>query len=202
MGDLKSLFAKIRTSFSVRKRIDFDEYDLHIEMEPLTAIQELRVLEACKDYDGGAYIEALKKHSLAYGIKQINDYSFEREIVQYPDEGGQMVEETPYLFLSRQIEGWPAALRDIIFEAYQNMLEEVQHRIDSKAKFERFTVTSEVEAKKSEPVPEGFKRVDVPDEPEPQDEVERMNQTIRREGEQVHAAMDNSTQDAIDRYSK
>ena len=201
MNSLKNLFDGIKKSFTIRKKIDFDEYDLHLEMEPLTSIQELKVLESAREYDGGAYINALKNKSLSYALKNINGIDLTVKELEYPGEDGKPVVEETSLFLAKQVEEWPAALRDMVFEAFQNMNEEVEARVKEKSKFERFT--TQAPAEEGDGVtgaPKGFTRVEEAKEDSDLTEVERMNKKIEEEIEEAEAQRAQSDQDTVDKY--
>ena len=99
MSSLKDVFAKIKTAFFLKKEIDFEEAGIKMTLEPLTSAEELKVLEACKDYEGAIYIEGIKKHSLAYTIRKINDMEFKGEFVDYEDEKGKPASESRHLFM-------------------------------------------------------------------------------------------------------
>jgi hypothetical protein len=168
MNKLQNLFENIRQRFSIKRVIDFEGYDLSITIQPLTSIEELKVIEACKDVEGVLYLESLKKSSLAFAIRRVNDLVFESTDVEYEDNEGKLVVESKYLFLLRQIESWPAALRDTIFEAFNNMTVELEYTLARKTKYERFQVQPSPEEKISEEntAPKGFVKVE-----EPQDQT-------------------------------
>lgn len=161
MKRLKDLFLGIKNLFTIRKRVEFP--GVVIEMEPLTTQEELKVLEACKDYDKSSYIEELKKCTLAYSIKKINEVVLEEDL-EYEGDNGEIVKESKYLFILRQLDTWPSAIRDVVFDAFNNMLLELEDKVSKQAKFERFEPPQvPIVPVKNEPViPEGFKKIEEP----------------------------------------
>ena len=140
--DVLDVLQQVKTTFSKRKKIDFDEYNISFELAPTTSLEELKVLEACKDTDGAEYIEAVKKHTLAFSVKKINDVEFGNEDVEYDDDNGKSVTVSKYVFMLRQVEEWPASLRDLLFEAFVQMQDELERDVRKKAKFDRIQVMS------------------------------------------------------------
>ena len=49
---LNDVLRAIKKSFVPRKSVDFEESGTHFELETLTAIEDVKALEACKDLDG------------------------------------------------------------------------------------------------------------------------------------------------------
>ena len=191
MDSLKSLFVKIKKTFELKRVVDFPEYGLSFELRPLTSREELKVLEACKDFEGAIYIDALKKHSLAYGIKRINELSFEEDSdLEYEDDAGKPVKVSSYLFLLEKIDELPSTFRDTLFDVFSNLLEEMEHKITDKAKFEKFTIQPPPapEPKQDSGAPPGFRRVEEPKD-EPEDEMEKMERQAKREVEQAQMAI-------------
>jgi hypothetical protein len=192
MADLKDFFAKIKKTFTVQRKVDFDDMDLHVILEPLTALEEVMVLEACTQKEGGAFIAELKRSSLAYAIKEINEFKFYDKDVGYPDTDGTPINESKYLFLIRYIDEWPVALRDALFDAFNDIQLEVEDMISKKTKFKRFGTAPAVEVtgtKKEAGIPAGFRKIEEPKEPEPLNETERLNQQVKQEAEMVEGHM-------------
>jgi hypothetical protein len=189
---LKDIFSKIKKAFYIKRDIVFEEVGVTIRLEALTSAEELRVLEACKDLEGAIYIEGIKKHSLAYSIRKINDMEFSGEYVDYEDENGKPATESRHLFMLKQVEEWPSTLRDVLFGAFSNLQEELEHMITQKAKFERFVLkTPEPEpAKRQEAgVPEGFRKIVEPTD-QSEDEVELVNKIAQKEIEDAQSEID------------
>ena len=44
--DVLDVLQQVKTTFSKRKKIDFDEYNISFELAPTTSLEELKVLEA------------------------------------------------------------------------------------------------------------------------------------------------------------
>ena len=108
--NLSDLFKKIKNSFTVQKVIEVEGHDLRFVLEPLTSAEEIKILEACNVLEGGQFIAQLKKSSLAYSIKKINDIDFSGEIIEYDDENGKLLKETKYICLSKQLDVMSTAL--------------------------------------------------------------------------------------------
>jgi len=152
----------------------------------------MKIFEACKAYEGGAFMAELKRSSVAFATKRINDIDLSNEFIEYPDDNGQLVTETKYLFLIHQIDNWPVVLRDLLFDAFNEMQSEIEHIVNKKSKFDRFPIQAPIEEPKDVAiagVPKGFKLVAEKDVPEPMDETERLNQQVKKEAEQVEALM-------------
>jgi hypothetical protein len=205
MTKLNELFKSIKKTFTLQKKVDFEELKISIILESLTAMEELMVLEACKDYEGGVYLEAIKKSSLAYSIKQINDMHnpdkieeivFNEPEVNYEDDQGKPQKESKYLFLLHQIESWPAAVRDVLFDAFNNLHVQLEVLVNSKTKFERFTVQQPAEETKEENVPGGFRKLDKEAEPIEETEVEKLNKRVAEE--QAEAQLDISRKEQFE----
>jgi hypothetical protein len=189
--NLNDLFKKVKKAFTVQRVVDMDEFDLHMVLEPLTSAEEIKVLESCTGFDGGAFVAQLKRGSLAYSIKKINDIDFYDEVLEYVDDEGNSLKETKYIFITRQIDKMPSALRDALFEAFTNMQYEVEALVSKNVKFERFTTQNIQEEMASQEVgvPKGFRKIDKPADEEPVNETERLNQQVSKEAEQVEMGM-------------
>ena len=197
--DLNGVLGKIKENFSPRRKVDFDEVDLHFELEPITSSEEIKVLEASKELEGSAYIEALKKYSLAFAIKKINDTEFPVDEITYQD-GEETKIQSKFLFLSKQIEKWPTPLRDTLFEVYQNMAEEIEDKIKKMAKFERFQITPVDTEEKSED--QKFRRVNEAKKDSDVNEVNRLNKKVDEEIANANMAMAQTSQNAEDKFKR
>ena len=204
--DLKNLFSTIKNTFNVKKTVEFD--DLHIIMEPLNTIEEMKVLEACSG-TGDGYISQLKKSSLAFTIRVIgakdetgkfNDIEFRDEVVEHLVDD-IVVKESKYLFMLRHIDSWPVSFRDILFDAFNDMLLEVENAVNKRVKFERFSIQTVPEGtKREEPgVPAGYKKVEEPEEEEALTDAEKLNRQVKKETEQVEADMGRRTEEALNK---
>jgi hypothetical protein len=177
--DFKTVFNTIKETFKFVRKVDFEEYGLHFEMEPLTSNEEIKVMEVIKKLEGSEYIDGLKQYTLAYAIKKINDLNFRDPVVEYEDDNGQKKSESPYLFLLKQVEGWPAPLRDMLFDVFQDMVLELEDKIEKNAKFKRFQVQRE-EVKEKTPK---FKQIE--ESVESLTETEKLNKQVEKEQEIV-----------------
>ena len=194
MTSLTDLFKNIKKSFTVSKVIEFGDFNIQFTLEPLTSMEELKVLEACNGRDGGAFISELKRSTLAYAIKKINDIEFTDDIIEYPDDKGKILKETKYVFMVKQIDALPAAFRDTLFEVFDNLQLEMESIVSSKAKFERFKINfvpEDIKPASDAGVPQGFRKIVEPDEPfeDTMDETDRLNQQVKKEAEQVQLGM-------------
>jgi len=191
MKNLNDLFKSIKKAFTVKKVVDFDEFELHFELEALTSMEELKVLEACAGREGGAFLSELKRSTLAYSIKKINGAEFINDIVEYPDDKGQVVKESKYLFMVKQIDIVPSTFRDSLFEAYNDIQLELEDLVNKNVKFEKFKIQiPQTDAPVTDAnIPKGFRKIEEPKEPEPTDETERLNQQVKREAEQVEMGL-------------
>lgn len=184
--DLNALKARIKEKFSPRKKVDFDEEDLHFELEPLSAKDEIRVLEGCKDIDDSSYIEALKRHSLAGSIKKINDIEFGDKDVEYEDENGEKVLKSKFLYMRDFLSEWPNSLIDVLFDAFTTMSKEIETKIITGVKFDRLNISEESQEEETKPV---FHRVKESETAPDLTDVEKMNDKVNQEVESRAAHM-------------
>jgi hypothetical protein len=201
---LNGLLKSIKQQFTLSKKIDFDEMGISITIETITTLEELKVLEAIKDFEGGSYMEALKKSSLAYAIKKINDITFDEDLVEYDGDDGKPVKESKYLFLLHQIEGWPSAIRDVLIVAFNNLNLELESKVNQNVKFEVFTVQPEPETAKIHKdvnAPEGFKVLEKVEEPEGElTETEKINKQVEKELEQAQMGINLKTDERVESH--
>ena len=201
---LNDIFSNLKKSFTLRKKVDFDEEDIHIDLETPTALEEIKITEACQELEGASYIEGLKKHSLAYSIKRIRSGDQDIELtndmeLESVDEEGNKETLTKYLYMLRQLESWPSSLRDVLFDAFSDLQNEVEERVKKGTKFERFQVIpSERERQEEEPK---FKKVEVPEEDESDmTEVEKMSKRARQETEDLDTRRASNENEAVSKY--
>jgi hypothetical protein len=176
--DLSKILGDIRRTFVVRKKVDFDDMNFHFELEPLTAADEAKIMEACKDLEGGNYIMALKRHSLAFAIKKINDFEIGNvDGIDFIDDEGKAKSQSKYLYMLDQINQWPMSLVDRLFEALNSLHEETEDKIQKNSKFEKFIPKQVEERKKSV-----LKMVEVPPEEAPAETaVDKLNKRVAEE---------------------
>jgi hypothetical protein len=201
---LDNIFNHLKKTFTIRKRVDFDEADIHIELETPSALEEIKITEACKDLEGTSYIEGLKKHSLAYAIKRIQtpdaDVELENDMeFEVVDDEGHPEKVTKYLYILEKVESWPSALRDRLFDAFSDLQSEVEEKVMKNTKFEPFkasTVSEESEEEESK-----FKRIEKPDEDEEGlTETEKMSKKARDEVENIDSHRSQKELDAVTKY--
>lgn len=174
--NFNDVLKKIKTNFSPRKKVDFDEAGLHFELEPLTAEEEIKILESCKDVEDNQYIETLKRHSLACSIKKINDIELGKD-VEY-EENGKKVSRSKFLYMLDFLSQWPSSLIDLLFDAFTNMSKEIENKIIVGAKFERFNVSEEVSEEEKK---ETFRRVPESELPVGLTDTEKVNEQVKKE---------------------
>lgn len=190
------VLAVIRTSFKPRKTVDLD--DLHIEIEPLTTVEEVKVLEAIKTLESQEYIESLKRTTLAYAIKKINDISLDSDLVTTSNsETGKEETKDKYLFMLDFLSKWPSAIIDVLFDSLANIQIEVDSKIRKGMKFDKFELT---EAPPEE-APEGFKKI-VEKEDDDLTPTEKMNKKVEKEIEQANMGMAQAVDKAEDEVIK
>lgn len=177
--NLKDLRQVIKDNFLKRKKIDFDEENLHFEIEPLTSLDEVKVTEACKDLDGTQYIEAVKRHTIAYALKKINDIDFNLKDL---DDGESI--KSKFIVMIDLISEWPSSLIDILFDAYLEMNKELNLNIQAKVRFEKFKLSEEILEKETEK----FRRLNE-ETSEGLTETERLDKAVKQEIETENIKM-------------
>lgn len=193
--NLNELFKNVQKSFTIQKVVSVEGYNIEFLLESLTSEEELKILEACANLEGGAFIVQLKRSTLAYAIKRINDMDFTAPIIEYEDENGKKIKETKYKCLSKQIDAMSTALRDLLFEAFNNIQLEVEAKVNKSVKFDRFTLQEAPKKQdlKEVGIPEGFRKIDESKAPlEDMNETEKLNQTVKEEERLVETFMSNS----------
>lgn len=193
---LNDVLRAIKKSFVPRKSVDFEESGTHFELETLTAIEDVKALEACKDLDGTQYIEGLKRNSLAFAIKlitmkkedgSIETYDLSKDIIDFLNEGtGKTESKSKFLFMVDFLSSWPGDILDVLFDAFSDMVVEAREKVKKNAKFERFKISE----KPAEDKPETLKRVAETDESlEELDDNERLAKKVEREIEDADRAI-------------
>ena len=185
---LDEIFKKIKKNFSPRKFVDFKEEGIHFEMEPLTSVEELVIMESLQEIDGAQYIEALKRNSLACALKKINDTEIGEEI-KYTDENGEEKIKSRFLYMQKYISRFPSSLIDTLFEAYTNMTKIVQQKIEENAKYEKIELSEEVQ----EEVKEKFRKIKE-ESTEGLTETERLEKRVKEEISDADARLAQATE--------
>lgn len=190
--ELNNILKTIKSNFSPRKKVDFDEAGLHFELEPLTAEEELKVIEGCKNIEDVQYIEALKRHSLACSIKKINNVELGRDI-DYEDVDGNTLSKSKFLYMLDFISECPSSLIDVLFDAFTDMSKEIENKVLENVKFKRFEI--------SEKLPEEGKKETLrkikETEPIGITETEKMDEKIKKEIDERTAHMADVENEAI-----
>jgi hypothetical protein len=184
---LDEIFKEIKNKFSPRKFVDFEEEGFHFEIEPLTSMEEIILLESLQDIEGAAYIEALKRHTLAFSIKQINDTKIDNE-VKYVNETGEEKIKSHFLFMRDYISRFPSPLIETLFDAYTNMVKILQQNIEKNAKFERIELSEEI----VEETKEKFRKIKEQSS-EGLTETERLNKKVEEEIKQADLLLAQTT---------
>ena len=140
--NLDTIFQDVEKKFVIRRDVDFDDLDIHITLQTPSTDEELKITEACSDFDGASYIDQLKTHSVAMSIRRINTVEFKTDEVEYDDENGEKQKKSRFLFLLEKVKKWPGPIKEKLFEIYTNMHEELEDKINKSAKFEHFQVAS------------------------------------------------------------
>ena len=173
--DLSGIFKVIKKNFSPRKFIDFKEESLHFEIEPLTSTEEMVVLESIKDVEGAQYIEALKRHTLACALKNINGTEIDND-VKYMDEEGEEKIKSHFLFMKDYISQFPSTLVEVLFEGYTHMVKILQKKIQDDVKYEKVEISEEIK----EEIKEKFQEIKE-GTAEGLTEIERLNKRVEKE---------------------
>lgn len=194
---LNDVLRAIKKTFVSRKSIDFEEGKIHFELETLTAIEDVKALEACKDLGGTQYIEGLKRNSLAFAIKLITmknedgtttTYDLSKGIIDFLNEDtGKTESKSKFLFMVDFLSSWPGDIIDVLFEAFSDTVAEAREKVKKSAKFERFKISE----KPAEDKPEVLKRVNETEESpdEELDDNERLKKKVERELEDADRAI-------------
>ena len=193
---LSNVLQAIRKAFVPRKSVDFEENGLHFEMETLTALEDVKALEACKDLNGSQYIEGLKRNSLAFAIKSItmkNEdgtktvYDLSIEFIDLVNEETKEVEsKSKFLYMVDFLSSWPSEVIDVLFDAFSDMVAEAREKVKKNAKFERFKISE----KPAEDKAETLKKVPETEESlEGLDDNERLAKKVERELEEANKAI-------------
>jgi len=161
MMDFNSILKAVNKTFKPRKTVNFEGLDIDIEI--LEGSEEMKVVESIKDFEGAEYVESMKRHTLAFAIKRVNDLNLDQDIIPF-EEDGKLVKKSKYLFMRDFLAKWPTALVDLIFDAYTNMQLEVETKLRDTMKFDRFKATEAPEVKEPEPTMKEIKEDEELDE--------------------------------------
>lgn len=178
--DLIPALKNLNEAYTVKRTVNFDDLNMTIGLRSLTALEEVKVLESCKDFEGAQYVQMLKRNSLAYGIRSINGVDLEEDIQISENE-----KVSRFMFLCEQLDQWPSAIRDMLFDVFTDMNVEVEKRVNSSAKFDRFSMDTP-SFEEAKPL---FRRVE---EPEPDNETDQLkkqvDEEISKENEKLNKA--------------
>jgi hypothetical protein len=197
--NLQEVFSGINKKFSVMRDVNLGD-DI-ITLVPLTAEEESKVLEASRELDGNMYLTGFKMHTLAYSIRKVNGIELPEQI-EIQDETGKPSKTDRHLYFTKILETWPSSPRDLLYEAYTDLLTELETKVLEVTKFKRFNVAKSSESAGEEIVnaPAGFTRVDVPKED--MTEAEQLTARVKKEQEEVEISIASKEQDAIRRATR
>ena len=151
--DLLPALKNLGEMYTVKRLVKFEVVDMTVSLQTLSAIEEVKVLESCKDFDGSQYLQTLKRNSLAYAIRGINGQELSDEI---PSEDGS--KQSRFLFFCKYLDEWPAPVRDTLFDVFTDMNIEMEKKVAETAKFARFALANP-DLKEAQPL---FRPVDDP----------------------------------------
>jgi len=138
--ELDNVLNSIKKSFMLRKIVDVADTGIRVELEPLTAAEEMKIMAYCKDFQGAEYIDALKRSSLACSIKKLSDQDLSMPDIVYIEDN-KPITKSKFLYMLDYISKWPTPFLDILFAAYFDLTQEVEAKVNGAVKFERFQVT-------------------------------------------------------------
>jgi len=196
MEGLDKILCMVKEKFSPRKVVDFKEQGLHFEMETLASVDEIKIIEYCKDFDGAQYIEQLKKSSLACAIKRINDNDVSGDQIEYTDEEGNKKAKSKFLYMIDFLGKWPSFMIDLLFNAFTDMEQEAEYAATNSVKFERFKIAEKPEESKK---PVLRKVVETEG---PLTETEKLNRQVERELSQESSKMSDMEAEALLKVKK
>jgi hypothetical protein len=190
--DLNRVLSAVRKKFSPGKMVDFNEEGFHFMIEPLCSTDESKVLTALKDVEDTQYIESLKRQTLACAIKRIKidadgeeaacEIDLTVDDIEYEEKGEKKI-KSKYLYMMEFFGKFPSALVDELFEAFSNMNMEVQARVKTGVKYERFILSETVPEEKTSK----FKRTKDTVPAEELSQEERLAKKVEKEIEQANA---------------
>ena len=197
--NLQKIFSSIKQTLTITRDVTIGDYT--ITLSPLTAEQEIEVMEACKDFDGAAYLVGFKLHTIAYAVCKMNGEEIPSEVELSGTDDQKPSKMTRHLFLLKMFQTWESAIRDMVYEVYSDLLLELDDKIEKTAKFKRFVVakTSEEAGKEEEPLP-GFKKVE--ESKSDLTDAEKLSEQVRKEVDNVQIAMSQQNQEAINRAQR
>jgi hypothetical protein len=198
--DFSKVLSAMKKSFTPRKNVDFEEQGLHIELEPLTAGEEVKILESLKDLSGSQYIEGLKRHSLACSIKrfqvkqengEVLDLDLSVPLVEYVDDDGKKGTKSKFLYMIDFLAQCPSTVVDLLFDAFSDMSQEAENRVLKNAKFEKFVLSEKVPEEKP---PKLKEVIENPQDVAGMDENERLQKKVDQELERETLKMQESAE--------
>jgi hypothetical protein len=176
--DLVSTLKNLGSEYVVKRDLNFEEMKIIIGLQTLSAIEEVKVLESCKDLEGSQYIQTLKRNSLAYAVRSVNGEILADEVTV---EAGKKVSR--FIFLCGCLDEWPAAIRDVLFDVFSDMNQELENHVSKTAKFTRYSMTTPAFAE-TKPM---FRRVEEPETPE--DDMEALKKKVEDEIDSENAKL-------------
>ena len=200
MAGIEEILKKIHQNYSITKKVEFTEAGLTFELAPLTSKEELMVSEFLKGLEGLSYFEGLKRCSLSYAIKKVNDVLLGPEVLLDTPEG-KVTKQTP-IYLREEMEKWPGSFRDALFNAYDDLILQLEKKIGDSIKYEKFKLPKTEEDTKEkekfkpiveeEDVKKASQKVDLKD-------ADAVNKIVEKEREMVDSGRFQAEEDAIKR---
>lgn len=143
--NLNSILKTIKETYTPPKTVEFPEAKLVFSIETLTPKEEIKVMGACQELDGMAYMEGIKRHSLACAIKKINEFDLDTENVEYTLDNGEKKIKSKYLYMLDFLSDCPQIIVDSLSDAFTSMQIEVEAKIKKDMKFEAQNLSKEPE---------------------------------------------------------
>ena len=177
--NLNKILKSIKETYAPPKTIEFPEAKIIFVLETLNPKEEILVMEACQDLDGMAYMEGIKRNSLACAIKKINEIDLDTANVEYTLENGEKKIKTKYLFMLDFLADCPQIMVDSLSDVFTSMQIEVEGRIKKDMKFEGMLLSKEPEKE-----PEVVEKImESEDSDEGLTEAEILEKKVKKEAE-------------------
>jgi len=191
--DLSALLKKIQKEFRNRKKVTIENLGIDLDLEILTVAEEQKVLAAIKDLEAAEYVEGLKRYTLALAIRKLGEFELDADTFEYT-ENEQPKSKSKLLFMTERLAEWPSNLIDTIFGAYTDLQAEVDTKVGTSVKYEKFQVTTAIPDVKPK-----LRRVEEDETPADMDDVDRLNKQVEKEIETANINMAEKEMSAQDK---
>lgn len=188
MNDLNNILEMIKKTCAPPKILTIEGTDIEVELEILNSQEEANVLVACKDVDGTAYMEAVKRYTLAYSIKKFGSVDLRKDDIDYKDSDDKPVKKSKFLYMNDFLGRVPSPVIDALFEAYTDKVLEVTKSVKEKFKFDKFYLSEELPEEK----PDEFRRLG---------DTETINTEELDEDEKLRLQVEKEEQEELQRRS-